>query len=145
MSQWEHATSPVVVRCLEWGVGIIRHWQVPDVVPQVLVSIQGMIFIPDPYFNEPGYEGIRGTSEGDVSVMLLLTPKPSVCNRWRERKSSLVLSQCNLFTCSRPVTPFIPRVISVQARSEKYNAGIRLATVRHAMVGVLQQPPFGEQ
>lgn len=24
--------------------------------PQVLVSIQSLIFVPDPYFNEPGYE-----------------------------------------------------------------------------------------
>jgi len=31
------------------------------------VSIQGMMFTPDPCFNEPGYEGIRGTDEGDVS------------------------------------------------------------------------------
>lgn len=33
---------------------------------QVLVSIQGMMFTPDPCFNEPGYEGIRGTDEGDA-------------------------------------------------------------------------------
>lgn len=37
---------------------------------QVLVSIQGMMFTPDPCFNEPGYEGIKGTDEGDVSVIL---------------------------------------------------------------------------
>ena len=35
---------------------------------QVLLSIQGMIMIPDPMFNEPGYEAIRGSKEGDVSV-----------------------------------------------------------------------------
>lgn len=34
---------------------------------QVLLSIQGMMFTPDPCFNEPGYEGIKGTDEGDVS------------------------------------------------------------------------------
>lgn len=33
---------------------------------QVLVSIQGMMFTPDPCFNEPGYEGIKGTDEGDA-------------------------------------------------------------------------------
>ena len=33
---------------------------------QVLLSIQGMILIPDPMFNEPGYEAIKGTEEGDV-------------------------------------------------------------------------------
>ena len=35
---------------------------------QVLLSIQGMILIPDPVFNEPGYETIRGTPQGDVSA-----------------------------------------------------------------------------
>ena len=34
---------------------------------QVILSIQGMILIPDPTFNEPGYEAIRGTEEGNVS------------------------------------------------------------------------------
>jgi len=33
---------------------------------QVILSIQGMILIPDPTFNEPGYEAIRGTAEGNV-------------------------------------------------------------------------------
>ena len=34
------------------------------------MSIQGMMFTPDPCFNEPGYEGIKGTDEGDVSSIL---------------------------------------------------------------------------
>ena len=33
---------------------------------QVLISIQSLIFIPDPYFNEPGWERDRGTSIGDA-------------------------------------------------------------------------------
>jgi len=28
------------------------------------------MFTPDPCFNEPGYEGIKGTDEGDVSSIL---------------------------------------------------------------------------
>lgn len=39
---------------------------------QVLVSIQGMILIPDPLFNEPGYDRIRGTPEGNVSYLSFL-------------------------------------------------------------------------
>jgi baculoviral IAP repeat-containing protein 6 len=31
---------------------------------QVLVSIQSLIMVPDPYFNEPGYERSMGTNEG---------------------------------------------------------------------------------
>lgn len=36
---------------------------------QVLLSIQGMIFIADPYFNEPAYDAMRGTSEGSSSSL----------------------------------------------------------------------------
>ena len=32
---------------------------------QVLMSIQALILVPDPYFNEPGYERTRGTPTGD--------------------------------------------------------------------------------
>ena len=32
---------------------------------QVLVSIQSLILVPQPYFNEPGYERQMGTPEGD--------------------------------------------------------------------------------
>lgn len=32
---------------------------------QVLVSIQSLILVPEPYFNEPGYEQSRGTQYGD--------------------------------------------------------------------------------
>ena len=31
---------------------------------QILLSIQGMIFISDPYFNEPNVELMRGRTEG---------------------------------------------------------------------------------
>jgi ubiquitin-protein ligase len=32
---------------------------------QVLLSIQSIIMVPQPYFNEPGYEGDKGTPAGD--------------------------------------------------------------------------------
>ena len=32
---------------------------------QVLVSIQSLILVTEPYFNEPGYERQRGTPQGD--------------------------------------------------------------------------------
>lgn len=34
---------------------------------QVLVSIQSLILVPEPYFNEPGYERSRGTPSGTQS------------------------------------------------------------------------------
>jgi len=33
---------------------------------QVLMSIQALILVPDPFFNEPGYERVRNTAEGDM-------------------------------------------------------------------------------
>jgi len=32
---------------------------------QVLVSIQSLILVPEPYFNEPGYEQEIGTEAGE--------------------------------------------------------------------------------
>lgn len=44
-----------------------RFTHVPNCVcvTQVLVSIQSLILVPEPYFNEPGYEQYRGTLHGD--------------------------------------------------------------------------------
>lgn len=36
-------------------------------VPQVLVSVQSLILVAEPYFNEPGYERSRGTPSGTQS------------------------------------------------------------------------------
>jgi baculoviral IAP repeat-containing protein 6 len=36
---------------------------------QVLVSIQSLIFVSEPYFNEPGYERSMGTAEGTRESM----------------------------------------------------------------------------
>uniref|UniRef100_A0A0N4Z4S2 UBIQUITIN_CONJUGAT_2 domain-containing protein n=1 Tax=Parastrongyloides trichosuri TaxID=131310 RepID=A0A0N4Z4S2_PARTI len=33
---------------------------------QVLISIQGLIFVKEPYFNEPGFEKYQGTDKGDT-------------------------------------------------------------------------------
>ena len=37
---------------------------------QVLMSIQALILVEEPYYNEPGYEEMRGTPEGDREVEL---------------------------------------------------------------------------
>ena len=36
-------------------------------IAQVLVSIQSLILVAEPYFNEPGYERSRGTPPGEAS------------------------------------------------------------------------------
>ncbi len=39
----------------------------PPPPPQVLVSIQSLIFVKEPCFNEPGVAPLRGTPRGDVA------------------------------------------------------------------------------
>jgi ubiquitin-protein ligase len=49
-----------------WNAGdAVSRWQ-PDVssAQQVLISVQAMILVADPYFNEPSYEQQRGTAAG---------------------------------------------------------------------------------
>ena len=48
---------------------------------QVLVSIQSLILVSEPYFNEPGYESTMGTSEGDRQSTNYNAPLREVCAR----------------------------------------------------------------
>lgn len=44
-----------------------EQWNETSTLLQVLVSIQSLILVPDPYFNEPGYEQMIGTAKGTES------------------------------------------------------------------------------
>ncbi len=44
------------------------HYKPSACSPQVLVSIHALIFVPDPYFNEPGYEVRKGTPAGELAA-----------------------------------------------------------------------------
>jgi len=44
-----------------WSGGYGENWTPQSTLLQVLVSIQSLILVPEPYFNEPGYEASRGT------------------------------------------------------------------------------------
>ncbi len=46
------------------ALSIEQSWWAEGVYPQVLVSIQSMIFVDDTYFNEPGYDRDRNTAAG---------------------------------------------------------------------------------
>lgn len=49
------------------GGGAEEKWDAKQsTLYQVLVSIQGLILVDDPMYNEPGFDGIRGTAEGDA-------------------------------------------------------------------------------
>ncbi len=44
-----------------------EQWTPRSTLLQVLVSIQSLILVAEPWFNEPGYERTRGTPEGDAA------------------------------------------------------------------------------
>ncbi|KAL3921596.1 MAG: hypothetical protein SGILL_002668 [Bacillariaceae sp.] len=62
--------NPNLYNCGKICLSLLGTWQGPGWIPnkstflQVLVSIQGLILVPDPYFNEPGYEHTRGKPRG---------------------------------------------------------------------------------
>ncbi|KAJ9590397.1 hypothetical protein L9F63_016558, partial [Diploptera punctata] len=41
-----------------------EQWHETSTLLQVLISIQSLILVPEPYFNEPGYETLLGTDRG---------------------------------------------------------------------------------
>jgi len=51
-------------------LSLLGTWNGPGWIPsqstllQVLLSIQSLIFVPDPYFNEPGWDAQRNTTQG---------------------------------------------------------------------------------
>jgi ubiquitin-protein ligase len=59
--------NPNLYNCGKVCLSLLGTWQGPGWQPgkstilQVLVSIQGLILVPDPYYNEPAYDRTRGT------------------------------------------------------------------------------------
>ncbi|XWV26011.1 ubiquitin-conjugating enzyme E2 [Tupanvirus soda lake] len=49
---------------------------------QVMISIQSLVMIPDPYFNEPGYEREYGTEGGKKSSERYNNPVRLNCMKW---------------------------------------------------------------
>ena len=54
-----------MVKCLHQFVVVLRDDR--KVCVQMLISIQSLIFVDEPYFNEPGYEGTMHTPQGDAA------------------------------------------------------------------------------
>jgi len=48
----------------------------------VLVSIQSLILVSDPYFNEPGYERLKGTSQGNQNSSDYDANIRQACVKW---------------------------------------------------------------
>jgi ubiquitin-protein ligase len=63
--------NPNLYNCGKVCLSLLGTWRGPGWVSgestllQVLISIQSLILVNDPYFNEPGYEASRGTPRGD--------------------------------------------------------------------------------
>uniref|UniRef100_A0A0K8ULW2 Ubiquitin-conjugating enzyme E2 O n=1 Tax=Bactrocera latifrons TaxID=174628 RepID=A0A0K8ULW2_BACLA len=84
-------------------------WGANSTLLQVIVSIQGLILVPEPYFNEAGYEKQKGTQQGSEnsrmynemviikmvqsSTKLLQQPpelfRPEICEHWHQRGLSM--------------------------------------------------------
>jgi len=64
--------NPNLYNCGKVCLSLLGTWQGPGWISgqstllQVLISIQSLILVPDPYFNEPGWEASRGTQRGDT-------------------------------------------------------------------------------
>ncbi|XP_015009950.2 baculoviral IAP repeat-containing protein 6 isoform X4 [Drosophila erecta] len=61
---------------------------------QVLVSIQSLILVPEPYFNEPGFERSRGTPSGTNSSREYNSNIYQACVRWAMLEQIRSPSQC---------------------------------------------------
>lgn len=48
------------------GNGGSENWSTNSTLLQLLISIQSLIFVEKPYFNEPGYEASMGTEHGEM-------------------------------------------------------------------------------
>lgn len=65
--------NPNLYNCVKVCLSLLGTWQGPGWISgestllQVLISIQSLILVPDPYFNEPGWEPSRGTPRGEAA------------------------------------------------------------------------------
>ncbi len=68
--------NPNLYQCGKVCLSLLGTWSGPGWISgqstllQVIVSIQSLILVPDPYFNEPGWEFARGTENGKMKCDL---------------------------------------------------------------------------
>lgn len=62
--------NPNLYNCGKVCLSLLGTWAGPSWIPgestllQVLISLQSMVFVSEPYFNEPGFESIMGSHKG---------------------------------------------------------------------------------
>ena len=82
---------------------------------QVLISIQSLILVPEPYYNEPGYDKNYGTSSGN----------------------------CNHTTQGPRTELSLIYATSGTRESNQYNEQVFRNNMRHAILEQLKSPPEG--
>ena len=103
-------------------------------LPQVLVSIQSLILVPQPYFNEPGYEGTMGTPSGIAASKKLEIPFFPYISSVFLIFSSVTLQYENKYFLNCLHSLFFKR---------RYNEKLREATIRWGMIEHLTSPASG--
>lgn len=64
-----------------WSGGAGETWDAStSTCFQVLVSIQSLILVPDPYFNEPGYEDSMHTDQGSLALVACYSFYSGICS-----------------------------------------------------------------
>jgi len=115
--QWNHETSTMLqVRERSTPFVSSTHTRSIHLSSQVLISIQSLILCAEPYYNEPGFERLYGTPQGDQ-----VTSSAPLSRTYRSLTSPLLLLQESL----------------------KYNEDVFRNNLKYAILGQLQNPPEG--
>lgn len=111
--------------------------------PQVVVSIQSLILVPDPYFNEPGYEGTMKTPQGKLASKKLVADVYEQLAYWFMQWWSFSLLCAFFYLCGlRGISVHLTLFRSLCCI--RYNVKLRESTARWAMLEMLTCPIPGE-
>lgn len=114
---------------------------------QVLISIQSLIFVSEPYFNEPGFEGQLGTAQVRITIVLACLCRIVLfccCLLGAERLAAPPrTASCNVSECplSSFTFPCFCLVVQGRAASSSYNSKIRNGTLILGIVEALEKSP----
>lgn len=111
---------------------------------QVIVSIQSLIMVPQPYFNEPGFEKFMGTPEGVSKNKAYNQVIREGTVRWGGSKRRTNFKKGDHWRdqmCESHSQSSRPTFVNPAARVPCFLSA--WTQVRWAMVDVLQRPPAG--
>merc|ERR1719158_2311897 len=98
-----------------WSGKGTETWTSDSNLLQLLVSIQGLILVPEPYFNEAGYERQKGTQTGEEN------------SRMYNEMAVLKLVQSMTRMIKNPAQPFSPEILDhMKMNAHKFITRLRL-------------------